>query len=172
MHSSAVCLLVLVVIATAAGYGVPPPPRCYSSALERHFNSGASWTEPRCEGATCVDGEIRTELCQTASIRLGVGCRLEDGAGGEFPDCCPVVVCPRPDQCYSAQLDQVFDDGAIWTEAPCTQFTCHSGTSQQLDCPAVESGAGCKVESGVAGQSYPACCDAAVCVDPQPTGYY
>ena len=149
--------------------------QCYS---KEHglFDDGAVWTESGCTQVTCDKGSVSALTCPL--VKLGAGCRLEDGAAGaEYPTCCPQPVCPRPDQCYSQELDQVFDDGAVWTESDCTQVTCQAGKAVRAQCAALSAEPGCEVREGAAGEQYPTCCPQTYCpttttAAPPPPSYY
>ena len=136
--------------------------RCYSQQLDRIFDHGAVWTESDCKQVTCDKGAVQALTC--AVQQLEPGCRLEDGAAGaEYPACCAQPVCPRPDQCYSAEKDQVFNDGDVWTESGCTQFTCSKGQTASLPCGLLVSEPGCVVKDGPADALYPVCCPTVHC---------
>ncbi|KAF0305893.1 hypothetical protein FJT64_022523 [Amphibalanus amphitrite] len=174
MAPSFVCLVALVAAAAAyappepAAYAPPEPARCYSEHLSKHFNIGDKWTEAGCQQAECVDGQASLTPCApvaTADASLpSARCRQVDGAvDGQYPACCPTAVC---DQCYSQELDTVFDDGAVWTEAGCTQVTCDKGRVASVTCPLVKLAAGCRLEEGDATGAYPSCCPQPVCPRP------
>ena len=153
--------------------------QCYSKQFDRVFDDGAVWTESGCMEVTCDKGDIRELPCPALAVELQPGCRIEPGPSDAlYPKCCAQPVCPRPDQCHSEVLDQVFDDGAVWTEDVCTQFTCKAGKkSEPGKCDILSAAPGCVLKIPPSGDQFPACCPTEHCpstttASPTKGGYY
>ncbi|XP_043198705.1 extracellular matrix organizing protein FRAS1-like [Amphibalanus amphitrite] len=140
----------------------PEPGQCYSTALDRTFNDGETWTESPCTKRECRMGTTHIQFCPTYS--MGPGCVKTPGIpGADYPQCCDQVKCPEPDQCYSEGLQKTFNSGETWTEPPCTLYRCDSGVSRGQLCPWQFPQPGCTAVNGTAGAPYPQCCDRVQC---------
>ena len=139
------------------------PKVCYSKVLKRFLKDGQKGTEPGCILARCDGGRISRLPCPL--IKPGPGCVLvKPDPNAPYPGCCPSYKCPKPGQCYSKGLDKFFDNGAVWTEPPCTRNKCVDGKVIGLPCGLIAAPRpGCKVVKGTAGAPYPACCAKVVC---------
>ena len=173
MSPSFVCLLALVAVAAAYAPPEPEPARCHSKHLDKYFYNGDKWTDADCQSAECVDGKANLVSCKAVSeldaSRPNARCRQVPGAAGaEHPACCPTVIC---DQCYSTQLDRVFEDGAVWTESGCTRVTCSKGEISAVGCPVTKLKAGCRMEPGPAAAEHPHCCPQPACPRPDQCYY-
>ena len=135
----------------------PKPGQCYSKGLDKFFDSGAEWTEPPCQRNRCEAGRVIGLPCGLQLV--GPGCQLVKGTpGAPYPACCPKTVC----KCYSKRLKKYFNDGAVWTEPPCTRVQCDKGNMAALACP-LQAGDKCIHEEGQAGAAYPKCCTKTTC---------
>ena len=137
---------------------------CYSSSLKKHFNDGATWTEPPCSRATCEKGNILVLGCPE---RDGPNCIREEGQpGAAYPQCCPKITCADKDQCFSSALEKIFSDGAKWTEPMCVSATCAKGSVSRKLCPPLlrlDSPRSCTILKGKPGSPYPQCCERVRC---------
>ncbi|KAF0290862.1 Extracellular matrix protein FRAS1 [Amphibalanus amphitrite] len=158
---SRLALLLLVLVAVTAAF--KKQGACFSKTLGKKFSNGATWTEPSCIRARCLNGRISRLPC--GLIANKPGCKIVKGdSNAPFPACCPKVECPKP--CFSDVLKRLFKNGDKWTEPGCIQGVCNDGEIGRLPCPLIKPGPGCVLVKGDPNAPYPGCCLSFKCPKP------
>nr|API81334.1 toxin protein [Hemiscorpius lepturus] len=89
------CILVLSVMFVCFVNARKLPVTCRTRTGAR-LQHGQKWNDPdHCSIYTCtiVDGEAELLGLTCSTFHVPRGCRIVDGSGKLYPECCPTVIC-------------------------------------------------------------------------------